>query len=178
MLPAYLKRLVVEQPPPTPFVAKNVRKNGEVFDVQIDWDYHQDPDGQVIGFVTIVTDITEDRQACAKLAEKIEERTCELQQANEELAIFQRFAESSRQPFGMADMDDVITYVNPALCRLIGATRPEDVIGKHLIKYFPEGYRMRREREIAPAILRDGHWEGELVVGIGGRSSRCCSTVF
>ena len=58
-LPAYFKHLVSEQPLPTPFFAKNIRKSGEVFDVRVDWNYKRNPQGQVTGFVCIVSDITE-----------------------------------------------------------------------------------------------------------------------
>ena len=300
-LPAYLKHLVSQQPPPTPFIARNIRKNGEVFDVRVDWSYKRNPQGQVIGFVSVVTDITEERKAQAalqeseeryrtlaesttdviyildetgrllyanrtaaayfgvspealvgktqedlfppeqvpghlehirkvfetgevqeaetlyrfgpqevwlsvrtiplrdnqgritslmgvcrditerkqaehilrkahdELEEKVKERTSELRTANEELDIFRRFAETSSQGFGMADMDGLITYLNPALCRLAGVARPEDVIGKPLTMFYPEEYRQRRETEVIPALLREGHWEGEIVNSLGGK---------
>ena len=50
-LPAYLKHLVSEQPPPMPFMAKNIRKNGELYDIRVDWNYKRNPQGQVTGFV-------------------------------------------------------------------------------------------------------------------------------
>ena len=62
-LPAYFKHLVSEQPAPTPFFAKNIRKSGEVFDVRIDWNYIRNPQGEVTGFVSVVSDITEGRRA-------------------------------------------------------------------------------------------------------------------
>ena len=62
-LRAYLKNLVSEQPTPTPYFAKNFRKNGEVFDVRVDWNYKRNPSGQVTGFVCILCDITERKRA-------------------------------------------------------------------------------------------------------------------
>jgi len=62
-LPAYFKHLVLEQPAPTPFFAKNIRKSGEVFDVRIDWNYIRNVQGEVTGFVSVVCDITEGRRA-------------------------------------------------------------------------------------------------------------------
>jgi PAS domain S-box-containing protein len=53
-----LKSLVGGDAVPSPFFAKNVRKNGEVFDIRIDWNYRRNPQGQVIGFVSILSDVT------------------------------------------------------------------------------------------------------------------------
>jgi PAS domain S-box-containing protein len=58
-----------EQPDPTPFFAKNVRKNGELFDARVDWNYIRNPQGQITGFVSIVTDISAQKQAEAELLE-------------------------------------------------------------------------------------------------------------
>ena len=62
-LRAYLEHLVSEQPTPTPYFAKNFRKNGEVFDVRVDWNYKRNPQGQVTGFVCILCDVTERKRA-------------------------------------------------------------------------------------------------------------------
>ncbi len=68
-LPEYLRRLVSEQPPPTPLIAKSVRKNGEVFDVHVDWIYHRDPLGRVTGFTCIACNVTEQMRAEGALRE-------------------------------------------------------------------------------------------------------------
>jgi PAS domain S-box-containing protein len=47
---------------------------------------------------------------------------------------------------------------------------PEDVMGKHLTACYPEGYMFRRETEILPALLQEGHWEGELVFSSAGKT--------
>ena len=177
-LPEYLQRLVADQPPPTPFFAKNIRKNGEVFDVRVDWNYRRDAQGQVTGFICVVSDITEQKRgenafkkAREELDDKVKERTAEL-------AIFHMFAEASGQGFGMADMNGFVTYMNPALCRIAGVAKAEEALGKHLTTYYPEGYMLRREREILPAILQNGHWEGELVASLGGRTTYALQNSF
>jgi two-component system sensor histidine kinase UhpB len=68
-LPAYFQRLVAEQPAPAPFFAKNVKKSGELFDARVDWNYIRNPQGDVTGFVSIVTDITERKQTEQALLE-------------------------------------------------------------------------------------------------------------
>ena len=44
-------------------------KNGEVFDVRIDWNYIRNPRGEVTGFVSSVSDITERKRAEEALRE-------------------------------------------------------------------------------------------------------------
>lgn len=295
-LPAYLKRLVHDQPPPTPFYAKNVRKNGEVFEVRVDWSYKRGPRGEVTGFISILSDVTEQRRAeeslrqseeryrelaesttdviyivdergtllyanrtaaawfgrsptelvglgqhdlfppeiadrhlerirrmfatgeggemealyrlgsqdvwldirslplrdaegrvtsvmgvgrnitdrkraeealrraHEELEQRVHARTAELAEANKDLAIFRRFAEASSQGFGMVDLEGRLTYVNPALCRLFGEERPEDVYGNPVSAYYREEHIARRQEEILPALARDGHWQGEEII--------------
>ncbi|MCM2357393.1 MAG: ATP-binding protein [Geobacteraceae bacterium] len=57
-LPAYLRQLVREQPAPTPYVCRNMTKDGRLFDVQVDWTYERDAEGRVTGFVCVLSDIT------------------------------------------------------------------------------------------------------------------------
>ena len=102
------------------------------------------------------------KQAHDELERRVEQRTAELTRANEELAIFRKFAEASGQGFSMADLDGHITYLNPAMCRLLGEDRPEEVIGKHLSIHFSEPSNRRGKEEIEPALSQKGYWEGEL----------------
>lgn len=55
----YLKHLIKEQPPPSPFFAKNITKDGRIIDVKVDWNYRKDSKGEVTGFISVITDITE-----------------------------------------------------------------------------------------------------------------------
>jgi PAS domain S-box-containing protein len=87
-LPEYLKLLVKEQPEPTPYVCKNLTKDGRLIDVQVDWTYNRDKQGQVAGFVCILSDITQHRlseealkKAHDDLEMRVKERTYELESA-------------------------------------------------------------------------------------------------
>jgi PAS domain S-box-containing protein len=88
----FLAKLVEEQPEPTPYLSKNHTKDGRLIDVQVDWNYKRDDKGRVIGFISIVTDITEKnratealRQTNDELEHRIRERITELRAANEQL---------------------------------------------------------------------------------------------
>ena len=128
----------------------------------------RDADGTILGWFGVAMDIEEQKQAeealrkaREELERRVEERTAELAQTNENLDIFRKFAEASGEGFGMADLDGRIVYVNPTLCRMFGEARPEDVIGKNLSAFHSVGYMQRRKDEIIPALLRDGYWQFE-----------------
>ena len=109
------------------------------------------------GILGMNIDITERKQAeravqgsHAELERRVAERRAELAQANEELAIFRRFAEASGEGFGMADLDGRIAYVNPTLARLFGEEQPADVIGQSVFKYYPQEYAQKRRTNWFP----------------------------
>ena len=66
----YFIHIVKEQPPPAPFQTKCRRKDGGLVDLQIDWNYTRDVDGVLNGFISIITDITEQKQAEASLRQQ------------------------------------------------------------------------------------------------------------
>ena len=63
----YLAYLVKEQPKPAPYLTVSRKKDGSLVDLQIDWDYQRDDEGRVKGFISVITDISERKQAEAKL---------------------------------------------------------------------------------------------------------------
>jgi PAS domain S-box-containing protein len=104
------------------------------------------------------------QKAHDELEQRVQERTAELAKANEDLATFRGFAEAAGQGFSMADLDGHITYMNPALCRMLDEERPEDAVGKHLSTHFSEESHRRGQEAVEPALQQEGHWEGELVM--------------
>ena len=104
------------------------------------------------GILGVNVDITQRKRAEEalqkardELERRVDQRTSALSKANEELAIFRKFAEASGQGFSMADLDGRITYVNPARCRMLGDERPEDRVGRHLSTCYPEEINRRGE---------------------------------
>lgn len=62
-------RLAMEkQPPPEPYYAKRLKKDGTAIDIEVAWDYRWGDDGQVAGLTAVVTDITERKRAEEALA--------------------------------------------------------------------------------------------------------------
>lgn len=54
----FLATLVREQPTRIPFLNKCLTKDGRIIDIQSDWNYKKDKKGNLIGFISIITDIT------------------------------------------------------------------------------------------------------------------------
>ncbi len=73
-LQEYIRYLLENQPPPVPYLGQQRTRSAKIIDVQVDWDYKRDASGKVVGFISVITNITERRRA--------EEA---LQRANEEL---------------------------------------------------------------------------------------------
>lgn len=80
-----------------------------------------------------------------------------------ELSIFKRFAESSSNGLGMADMrDQSIVYVNEALRDLLGEDEIDEVYRKTIQSYYTEESRKKIQEEILPSVMKTGAWSGEL----------------
>ncbi len=126
----YLKYLVKEQPAPTRYVGKKRTKNGRVIDVQVDWIYKRDTQGQVTGFTSIITDITERKRAEQALLES--ER-----QSSEQLAELELLYRTA--PLGLCHMDSDLRYLrcNEKLAEINGISSA-DHIGRTLREIVPE----------------------------------------
>ncbi len=88
----YLKYLVKAQPTPTSYFGKRWTKSGKVLDVEVAWNYKRDSHERLIGFISIITDITERKRAEEALREaheqlevRVQDRTRELRAVNEVL---------------------------------------------------------------------------------------------
>lgn len=167
-LPGLIKKGVAEDIQPYPYESRHYSKRGVPYDVRINWSFKRDPQGKIVGFVCMITDITEQRRCQAalqtahdELENSVKQRTADLVKANEQLAIFKKFAESSAQGFGIADLGGHIIYINPAMCRMMGGTAPGEFIGQHLAAYVADESDVPVMDEYLPILLRDGEWAKE-----------------
>ena len=78
--------------------------------------------------------------------------------------LFKKFADSSSQGLGWADLNGRIKYINSALCRMFGEERPEDTFGKNVALYYDQETQRRLSEEIFPHVLQEGSWDGELEI--------------
>jgi PAS domain S-box-containing protein len=156
-------------PPILRFEKRYLHKSGRVVWGEASSNLMFDADGRPDYFITQVLDITDRRRAeeALKVAHdeleaKVKERTAELSTANEQLRVFRMFAEASGQAFAMAGFDHRITYANPAMLRLCGEEKIEDVLGKNFLVYYPGELRERLEEQMLSGVQQKGHWAGKL----------------
>ncbi|MHC4132665.1 MAG: PAS domain S-box protein [Planctomycetota bacterium] len=132
-------------------------------------------------------------RANQKLEEWVKERTDELQEgtqilqteitirkrAEEQVDIFKKFAEASKDGLGMAELDGKITYVNTTLSKIIGEKKPDDVIGKNLRRYYEPKDLPKLEDEIIPAVIKQGHQAIEMpLLSKDGKSTPTIQSLF
>jgi PAS domain S-box-containing protein len=145
----YLQYLVQEQPIPSPWISKERKKDGEVIDLRVHWNYKRDQDGKVIGFISLLTDITEEK----KLQEDLQESKSK----------FQSIFEHSPLAIMYTDADGTIATCNANATKLFGASE------KKLIGYSFQKIKDERLRSaIADAL--EGHktqFEGEFKTAEG-----------
>jgi len=62
-LKEYLSFLISSQPEPTPYTCLSRKKDGSSIATQVDWSYQRNERGELTGFVSIISDITERQRA-------------------------------------------------------------------------------------------------------------------
>ncbi len=107
-LKAYLAYLIVEQPKPTPYITKTRRKDGSYISTQVDWTYTRNQQGELVGFVSIISDITEQ----LALQEKI----------RKERDLAQHYLDVAQFMMVVLDASGKITLLNRKTCDVLGYT--------------------------------------------------------
>ncbi|MFO7496653.1 MAG: PAS domain S-box protein [Desulfobacterales bacterium] len=128
--------LVKDRPEATQWMTQIRARDGRIIALQVDWDYKRDPQGRVVGFIAVVTDITGRAKALAVLKEAHEDlerrvlaRTAKLLIANQQL---QREIETREQVEAHARQKDQKYGDLYALLRLTIDTVPDLIWAKDL----------------------------------------------
>ncbi|MCF8228605.1 MAG: PAS domain S-box protein, partial [Bacteroidales bacterium] len=101
----------------------------------------KDANGDVTNIKGIVQDITE-----RKLTE-------------EELRIKDKSIESSHNAIALVDLDNKLTYVNPAFLQMWGYEKQEEVLGKSSVSFW---ISENEAQKVSDSSLSQGSWKGEL----------------
>ncbi len=64
----YLKSITSTQHLPIPYEQKVLTKDDRIIDVQVNWSYKRDKGGDVVGFISVITDITDHKRAQKEIA--------------------------------------------------------------------------------------------------------------
>ncbi|MEZ4644065.1 MAG: GAF domain-containing protein [Chloroflexota bacterium] len=92
------------------------------------------------------------------------------QEALEDAKTFRQLVAASSESIGMADLQGVVTYANPALLEMVGAEKLEDLVGQAMFPLYPPEIQQRFMEEIIPTVLQKGDWQGELRMEANGRT--------
>lgn len=93
-------------PKPKRIFDKIATKEGKILDIQIDWDYNYDSNKKVIGFINVISDVTEQKAAANALKES-ETR-------------FRGIYENSTIGIYRTTKEGKFLLANPAMCRIFG----------------------------------------------------------
>ncbi|MEE8485953.1 MAG: PAS domain S-box protein, partial [Acidimicrobiia bacterium] len=139
-LKAYFAQLVRDQPPPCPYFAQYLTKHGRRIDVRVDWDYERDEHGEVTGFVSIVSDITEHKRAMEELRES------ELR--------FRRLVETTPHGIREISRSGIITFSNPASDTML-EYEPGELIGKAVWNLLADDDAKKELKAYFSRLVRD-----------------------
>ena len=127
----YLKKLLKDQPTPTPFIEKNRTKEGRIIDVQVDWNYKRDNKGRVVGFISVLTDISE-RKKAEEALEKSEEK-------------YHNLIELANDAIVSISREGLIIGFNKKAEKMFGYSR-EEIIGKPSYLLVVQEHRENQKR--------------------------------
>ncbi len=141
-LRTYLATVLKEQPLPSPYLTTNRTAQGQLIDLQIDWNYKRDKHGQISGFISVLTDITKRNQN------------------EDQLRKLYRAVEQSPSVVVITDIKANIEYVNPKFTDITGYSFAE-VIGKNP-RILKSGETPSAEyQRLWKTIVAGGEWRGE-----------------
>lgn len=152
-------------------IAKQIAHE-ENYDLRIQ-KFRNDETGILYDGFNNMLDRIQDRENKRKKAEDT------LKKSNEQLNIFRKFAEASRQGMGIADLNGNITYANSALSKIVDEDHPDDMHGKNVEFYYPEDLHHKLNHEVIKSVLTQEKWIGELpLLSKKNKITPCIQSVF
>ncbi len=122
-----LEQLAEEQPPPLQWEGRNLTKNGKAVDVIVDWNYKMDDQGQVVGFLTAISDVTERKKTSMALRRSQQRYQAMFNNISVGVAVFQPV--DGGQDFVIIDFNETAEKIEKI--------SKADVINKKVTDVFP-----------------------------------------
>ena len=116
----YLSAMLKGQQQPAIYSQKSRTKDGSVIDTEVCWNHIRDNKGGVVGFVSVITDITQ-RMKAEEALKRSEER-------------FRTIFETTREGIITTDADGRISSANPATAAILGYESVNELVGRHGIE--------------------------------------------
>ena len=121
--------------------------------------------------------LSEQKRSAEKLEKSVAERTRQLtvlkaelikeitdrERVEDEQRKFASLVEHSTDFIGIASPEGQVLFVNPAGKKMVGLDDDRQVSATRIIDYIMDQEKRRFQDQVMPAILRDGHWEGEML---------------
>ncbi len=139
----YLGYLVVEQPEPTPYYTTSLRKDGIPVDLQVDWTYKRDERGELIGFISVITDVSERKKA--------------EQHLRQAAAVY----ENTTEAVVITDERANVIAVNRAFTEISGYAQ-EEVIGRNPRLWKSEQHDEAFYQALWTSLKETDQWRGEI----------------
>lgn len=138
----YLGLLVRQQPPPEPYQSQDRRKDGTLFDCNVNWNYKRDEHGQLIGFIAVLSDVTQQknteralREAYRGMEHRVDERTAQLNAAKD---LLQRTLDASPDWIYAKDRDFRFLVVNRSFAAAHGL-QPQQMVNRRNSDFWSTG---------------------------------------
>ncbi len=139
----YYYSLIKNRPSPIPFFTQDKTRNGSIIDVQVDWDYQYNEAGDLTGFVSVITDITERKKA------------------EEELKLASMVFQNSSEGMVVTNAENEIIAVNPSFSSITGYSFSE-VQGKNPGMLSSGRHDRAFFKTMWHEINTTGKWQGEI----------------
>ncbi|NIN72282.1 MAG: PAS domain S-box protein [Gemmatimonadetes bacterium] len=120
------------------------RRDGTLINVHISGGPLRDDNGEVVGSLSLIADVTERKEV-----EDTRKRLAEILQATPDFV-------------GIFTVDGVGTYLNSAGRDMLGIEEDDVPSPVPAWEYHPEPDRTRMRDHVLPAAIRDGYWSGEM----------------
>ncbi len=133
----YYQMLKDEQPENPSYTAKGITVDGELIDVQVDLNYKRDKDGNLTGFISVITNITEQKRKQEALEES--ERTA------------RAFLMAPTESVILLDTDGTILDLNDVTAQRLEKNRNE-LLGMCYFDLVPDEIAFQRRRKIEQVI--------------------------